>query len=1098
MLTRLVAHSSASRFGGSGLARAAALALALLGVMLAGPISPASASPLTVTSCADDGSPGTLRETVAAAADGDTITFAQDCTGPTKIVLTSQIGISAMTLTIDGSGHAVTIDGGGATLLFFVAGDGTLTLSHLTLADGSSVIGGAICNFGTLTVQSTTLSGNTTTQNGGAVNNFGTMTLNGSTLTGNSAGPTGGAEGGGIYNGGTLTLRNSTLSDNTATDRGGGLNNAGGTATVQNTTLSGNSAVYGGGIANSSALTLQNSTFGGNGAGAGGGIYNDGAATAANTILADTTSGGNCLGSVPVTDGGYNLTNNDSSCGFADHAVAGDPLLGALANNGGPTQTQALGDGSPAIAAGNKDVCRTAGVGDVDQRGVPRHSVSRGNCDIGAYDTGAGPVNAAKSTIERSPAKIVADGLTTSAITVHARDANGYPVTVGGANVTLAATIGSMSGVTDNHDGSYTATLTSGTAAGTAKVTGGINNVPMTASTGVAFVAGPASGSTTTISRTPPKIAADGSSTSTITVRAKDQYGNAISTGGSTVTLDTTAGSLSSVNDNGNGSYTATLTSATSLGTATISGTIDSHAITATTTVVFSNPTVTSCADSGAGSLRDVAAGAPSGSTIVFAQNCTISLSSYISIAGTTLTIDGSGRAVTIDGGHSTRLFNIASTATVTFVGLTFANGSGGGDIGGGINNGGTLTVRNSTFSGNSADQGGGIENGGTATVQSSTFSGNSAGYGGGIKNTATLTIDNSTFTGNDGGGASGALDNQATGTITVRNSTFAGNTSGLGGLIYNQGPASFSNTIVSGTGTQCMGTVGVTNAGNTLQFGDTSCGFSITADPLLGSLASNGGPTQTMALGTGSPAIGAGSAATCQATGVGNLDQRGLSRRADVRGRCDIGAYDTRGYVPGPVSAGKSTITRSPASITADGVSTSTITVRARDASGIPIATGGANVTLQTSLGSVSSATDNGDGSYAATLTSGTTAGSAKVTGAINGTPMTATTAVTLTAGPPSAATTTINRSPSKIAADGVSTSTITVRANDQYGNVLKTGGATVTLDTTAGSLSSVTDNGNGSYTATLTSANSPGIATISGTLAGTPITATTTVKFA
>ena len=79
-----------------------------------------------------------------------------------------------------------------------------------------------------------------------------------------------------------------------------------------------------------------------------------------------------------------------------------------------------------------------------------------------------------------------------------------------------------------------------------------------------------------------------------------------------------------------------------------------------------------------------------------------------------------------------------------------------------------------------------------------------------------------------------------------------------------------------------------------------------------------------------------------------------------------------------------------------------------------------------------------------------------------------------------------------------GGSIATITVRAFDQYGNPIKVGGATVQLNTTAGSLSpTVTDLGNGKYTTTLTSAISPALATISGTINGGPITATTTVRF-
>ena len=232
-----------------------------------------------------------------------------------------------------------------------------------------------------------------------------------------------------------------------------------------------------------------------------------------------------------------------------------------------------------------------------------------------------------------------------------------------------------------------------------------------------------------------------------------------------------------------------------------------------------------------------------------------------------------------------------------------------------------------------------------------------------------------------------------------------------------------------------------------------------------------------------------------CQAAGIGNLDQRGKPRHADQRGVCDIGAYDTGA---GALSAAKTTIDRTSSKIAVGG-STSIITVTARDANGNRLWTGGSTVVLQTTLGSISSpATDNGNGTYTATLTSGTVAGTALVTGTIDTNTIGFPRGVAFQAGPPAGSTTTISRSIRSIPADGVSTATITVRAFDQYGNPIKVGGATVLLNTSAGSLSpTVTDLGNGKYTATLTSAISPALATISGTINGDPITATVTVRF-
>jgi hypothetical protein len=212
---------------------------------------------------------------------------------------------------------------------------------------------------------------------------------------------------------------------------------------------------------------------------------------------------------------------------------------------------------------------------------------------------------------------------------------------------------------------------------------------------------------------------------------------------------------------------------------------------------------------------------------------------------------------------------------------------------GGGIANNGTMTVIDSTFTGNSATFGGGIENGGTATLTSCTFTGNSASSGGGIENDGTATLTNCTVSGNtglDGGGGISnynfLLESATGGTLTLTNCTVTGNSAadGYGGGIGNGvsvGYLTLDNTIVAGNrsmpsrGNDIYGRVQSTSGFNLI--GDGS-GISNLTDlenpalsnligttasplnPLLGPLADNGGPTQTMALLPGSPAIDAGS----------------------------------------------------------------------------------------------------------------------------------------------------------------------------------------------------------------------------------------------
>ncbi len=151
------------------------------------------------------------------------------------------------------------------------------------------------------------------------------------------------------------------------------------------------------------------------------------------------------------------------------------------------------------------------------------------------------------------------------------------------------------------------------------------------------------------------------------------------------------------------------------------------------------------------------------------------------------VTIEGPGaELLSIDANEQSRVFYVAREVTATIDGLTITGGSDE-DRGGGICNDGTLTVTNSTISGNSAFVGGGIysEHNGTLTVINSTISGNSATYdGGGIYSgpNGTLTVINSTISGNSathGGGICSVG-------LTVTNSTLAGNSADKGGGIYN------------------------------------------------------------------------------------------------------------------------------------------------------------------------------------------------------------------------------------------------------------------------------------------------------------------------
>ena len=203
-------------------------------------------------------------------------------------------------------------------------------------------------------------------------------------------------------------------------------------------------------------------------------------------------------------------------------------------------------------------------------------------------------MNATTTSISASPTTLVANGVTTSTITVQAKDANGNDLTTSGGAVTLHPTIGTIGPVTNNNNGTYTATFTSSTATGTSIVTGTIggNAITTTPSTTIALTAGPVSATMTTISASPTTLVANGVATSTVTVQAKDTYGNDLSGSGGAVTLHPTVGTIGTITDNGNGTYTATFTSATATGDSFITGTIGGNAITGSASVSLTPGTV--------------------------------------------------------------------------------------------------------------------------------------------------------------------------------------------------------------------------------------------------------------------------------------------------------------------------------------------------------------------------------------------------------------------------------------------------------------------------------------------------------------------------
>jgi hypothetical protein len=251
------------------------------------------------------------------------------------------------------------------------------------------------------------------------------------------------------------------------------------------------------------------------------------------------------------------------------------------------------------------------------------------------------------------------------------------------------------------------------------------------------------------------------------------------------------------------------------------------------------------------------------------------------------LNINGQMAAITISGDDSVRVLQVTFGAKRTLQNLTVAHGNaetGFGAGGGVFNSGGALRVDHSTFSNNSAFFGGGIQNSNAGTI------------------TGTLKVINSTLSGNNRNGAtsgSAGIDNNQ-GTLNVISSTFSNN-----GLRDEGGATSgttLSNTILANfpsPGSNCLGTI--TDDGYNVS-DDGTCNFTETTsrndtDPKpASSLANNGGPTQTIALLMGSPAINAipkGQNGYATATDRIATDQRGVKRPQG--NKCDIGAFEKK-----------------------------------------------------------------------------------------------------------------------------------------------------------------------------------------------------------
>ena len=719
----------------------------------------------------------------------------------------------------------------------YVDSGASLTLTDVTLDDSQALWGGAIYNnFGSVSLTRCTVSEGKAFRHGGGIDSAGgPITVVDSTFVNNFASLNGGA----IYSTNTATISGSTFTGNIARDNGGAILN-GADLTLTNSTLSGNQADdAGGGIYNwySLSLDVYNSTIVGNTSASTGGIANVGASATLTSTIVASNSGGNTSGTV-----------NGS-----DNLIGGDPLLGPLADNGGPTLTREVLSGSGAIGQGSNPLGLT-----YDQRGAPYTRATSGLVDIGAFqrqpivqivdtvadvengDYSAGDLSL-REAVSRSngdpavyPTITFDPGLSGQTIILSGGSLEirgGYEIDGAGASsLTIEAASGSRIFAVDDAD------------SGTSLVVA-IRNLSLTG--------GPAE--------------YNGFDGGVVLNKEDLSFENVSITGSSTegdggAIYNDVSGSLlvaSSILDgNAAAQHGANGGAIYNLGVLVVDS-----------STISNNQSLGGDDNAGGGIYNGV------GATVTVVDSNIVY--NWTVIAGGAL----------------------ANLGTATVRNSTLSDNTSFGGSGGAIDNfGGSVTVVASTLAGNFAgDSGGAIWTDATLSISNSTLSGNRAnGWGGAIGMfDGVVTVYNSTVAFNgadeddDGAGRGGAIDvgrRVGAGVLTTVSTIYAYNVVG--------GGASSDITLTAGT-------IAASSANNLVMDASTAGGLSngvngnlVGVDPIFGDLADNGGSTVTHALLRGSPAIDAGSNPTSLGT-----DQRGSAR---VSGDApDIGAFESEANVP-------------------------------------------------------------------------------------------------------------------------------------------------------------------------------------------------------
>lgn len=716
-----------------------------------------------------------------------------------------------------------------------------------------------------------------------------------------------------------------------------------------------------------------------------------------------------------------------------------------------------------------------------------------------------GAISYSQSLVSVSSAAILSGQ--TSTITLTVKDANGNTMSGGGLSVFFAKSGGGSNGtfgsVTDNSNGTYTATFT-GTLSGSAtSIVATIGGTSVTSSAPTITVS-PGALSLAQSLVTVSSGAVTSGAIVTLTLTTKDSNGNTLTGGGQTVvfghTGGTSGGTISSTTDNGNGTYTATFTTTNSGSATSITATVGGSAVTGVAPTVTVSPGAISLAQS----LITV-----SSSTVTAGNTVTLTLTTKDS-NGNLLTTGGSTvvfahSSGTSNGTISSTTDNANGTYTATFTATTS----------------GTATSITSTIGGSAVTSASPTitVNIGSLSLSQSLVSVSSSTATAG--NTVTLTL-----TTKDGGGNSLTAGGQ-----TVVFSRSGGTSSGTISATTDNGNGTYTATFTattSGTATNITATAGgnlVTSTAPTITVSPGTLSLlqstvTITGNPSFvasgslvtlklttrdgnGNQLTSGGQT-ALFTASGGTSTGSFSAVTDNGDGTYSATFTGAtagtanSMSATIGGIALTSTAPTLSVVAGSNSLSNSVIAVSPTSIQAG--STSTLTMTVKDSNGNILTSGGQTVAFNftggVSTGTISSLTDNHNGTYTATFTGNTSGSATTITGTVGGSAVTSTLpTITVSPGAISLALSPITVSSSAIVSGF--TSTLTLTAKDSYSNSLTTGGRTVLFGTTgsgtsAGAIGSTTDHANGIYTATFTGVGAGTAITISATVDGSSITST------